>query len=198
MNMKQPLTILFATQTGNTMAVAESIEEQAISHGFDCTLIDMLDCTINDLLLANHLILAVSTQGKGQPPFDAQELYTVLHSDKAPLLKHLHYSVIALGDSKYEFFCKAGKDFDFRLEQLGAHRFHPRADCDADYAETAQQWTESVLRTLLKSLERIPPHLTDNGNKCIQPQQLSEHLKHQQTALPLIKRTLLSGNWTLD
>lgn len=190
MNTAQSLTILFATQTGNTMAVAESIEQQAIANGFDTTLIDMLDCTVDDLQAAEILLLAVSTQGAGQPPFDAQELYKLLHSNKAPSLDHLRYSVLALGDSNYEFFCKTGKDFDLRLEQLGAQRFHPRADCDADYKMTAKTWTESVLNILSDNPAQISSDITVTTDDSTQ----SQYLAQQLMTLPLTSRTLLSGS----
>ena len=62
------------------------------------------------------------------------------------------YSVLALGDSSYEFFCQTGKDFDLRLQALGAKQIVPRLDCDLDYDSETLSWTESIVETLKDEL----------------------------------------------
>lgn len=64
------------------------------------------------------------------------------------LSEDLRFSVLALGDSSYEFFCQTGKEFDQRLEELGGKRISPRVDCDLDYDEPAAEWLEGVLKGL--------------------------------------------------
>ena len=66
-------------------------------------------------------------------------------AERAPKLDDLRFSVLALGDSSYEFFCQTGKEFDKRLEELGGTRLYPRFDCDLDYDEPAAEWLEGVL-----------------------------------------------------
>ena len=56
--------------------------------------------------------------------------------------------MLALGDESYEFFCQTGKDFDKRLEELGAERIHPRVDCDLDFDEPAEKWMEDILNSI--------------------------------------------------
>jgi sulfite reductase (NADPH) flavoprotein alpha-component len=63
-------------------------------------------------------------------------------------LDELRYSVLALGDTSYEFFCQTGKDFDKRLEELGGKRLTPRVDCDVDFDEAAAEWMKDVLAEL--------------------------------------------------
>lgn len=191
MSSNQPLTILFATQTGNAMTVADWIEERAIAEGFETDLIDMADCTVDMLKSAEILLLVVSTQGQGQPPFDAQQLHTILHGDKAPRLEQLKFSVLALGDSvysKYGNFCKTGREFDLCLENLGAERFHSRFDCDADYKPTATAWIESTLRVLKGEDEEEIASATGEQQKSESPVSLRE-----TTTLSLSNRLLLSG-----
>ena len=77
-----------------------------------------------------YLVFLVSTDGEGEPPVAAEELYEFINSERAPNLECLHYSVLGLGDSSYKHYCKIGKDFDQRLEQLGATRIFDRVDCD--------------------------------------------------------------------
>ena len=71
-----------------------------------------------------------------------------------PRLDGLRFSVLALGDQLYDQFCKTGRDFDARLEELGAKRIHPRVDCDVDFDEPAKTWMDGVLDAL--SGEKLP------------------------------------------
>jgi len=78
-------------------------------------------------------------------PDNAQAFWDWLQTDAATALSHLHFSVLALGDTDYEQFCAAGRRIDERLEKLGATRIHPRADCTVDYETEAKAWINGVL-----------------------------------------------------
>lgn len=60
----------------------------------------------------------------------------------------MRFSVLALGDQTYEFFCQTGKDFDNRLAELGAERIYDRVDCDVDYDEDAEKWMANVINAI--------------------------------------------------
>ena len=72
------------------------------------------------------LFIITSTHGEGEPPDNAWDFFEFLEDDNAPNLNHVRYSVLALGDQTYEFFCQAGKDVDALLENLGAERICKR------------------------------------------------------------------------
>src|SRR5436189_4386851 len=61
------------------------------------------------------------------------------------LLRHLRFSVLALGDRSYAEFCAAGRKIDARLEQMGVVRIFPRADCDTEYESDATERMEGAL-----------------------------------------------------
>ena len=138
------LTILYGSQTGNGQGIAEQAATKFKEQAFDVTVQSMSDFKPNALKKIEHLLLVVSTHGEGDPPDTALPLFEFLHGRRAPKLDHLHYSVLALGDSSYEFFCKTGADFDQKLAQLGAVELAPRVDCDLDYDEPAAQWLAAV------------------------------------------------------
>ena len=69
-----------------------------------------------------RLAIITSTHGEGDPPDNAVTLHEFLHGRKAPKLAQLKYSVLSLGDSSYEHFCKTGADFDNKLAELGGER----------------------------------------------------------------------------
>jgi sulfite reductase (NADPH) flavoprotein alpha-component len=69
-------------------------------------------------------------------------------SDAAPRLDGVRFAVLALGDTAYVNFCQTGKQFDARLEALGATRVADRVDLDLDFAKQAATWTEKTLEVL--------------------------------------------------
>ncbi|MBL4899562.1 MAG: assimilatory sulfite reductase (NADPH) flavoprotein subunit, partial [Colwellia sp.] len=89
---------------------------------------------------------------EGEAPDDAIEFHEFLLGKKAPKLPNLSYSVLALGDSSYEFFCQTGKDFDERLKALGAKQVSPRIDCDVDYDSDSDSWTLNIVESLKDEL----------------------------------------------
>ncbi|NMP31702.1 assimilatory sulfite reductase (NADPH) flavoprotein subunit [Thalassotalea sp. M1531] len=146
------LTILFASQTGNAKGVASQVAESAKAAGISVNLKNVADYKAKSLKSETHLLIVASTNGEGEPPDDAIEFHEFLNSKKAPKLANLKYSVLALGDSSYEFFCQTGKDFDLRLAELGATRVAERVDCDVDYDEEAQSWNTSIVESLKDEL----------------------------------------------
>ncbi|AVV85487.1 assimilatory sulfite reductase (NADPH) flavoprotein subunit [Shewanella putrefaciens] len=149
----QTVTILYGSQTGNGRGVAKALAEKAQSQGYVVNLASMGEYNVRQLKQEAVLLLVVSTHGEGEAPDDAIELHKFLASKRAPKLDNLHYSVLALGDSSYEFFCQTGKDFDARLAALGAKSLLPLIECDMDYEAAAGQWHADVLEAVKPLIE---------------------------------------------
>ncbi|SIT03341.1 sulfite reductase (NADPH) alpha subunit [Zobellia uliginosa] len=146
----EKLNILFGTHTGNSEGLAQNLALEAKARGIEVEVSDMASFKTRELKKIKNLAVIVSTHGLGEPPVQAEDLHKYLHGKKAPDLSHLHFSVLALGDSSYVDFCQTGKDFDAVLEKLGAKRLAPRQDCDVDYEETAEAWQKTLLDSLVK------------------------------------------------
>lgn len=140
-----PVWVLYGTHTGNSERLAKLAGEKIEAMGMPAKVSSMATFKPRELKKAENLLVIVSTHGIGEPPIQAEEFYNFLHSKKAPALKNLKYSVLALGDSSYAQFCQTGKDFDLILEKLGAERIGQRVDCDVDYEEDALKWLDEVL-----------------------------------------------------
>ncbi|PHK48716.1 assimilatory sulfite reductase (NADPH) flavoprotein subunit [Staphylococcus edaphicus] len=140
--------VLYGTETGNAEEIAETFETKLKAQNLNVHLWDMDDFPRASLPEVEHLFIICSTQGVGEPPINALDLYDHLHSDDAPQLNAVNFAVLALGDQDFPDFCQAGKDFDHILGQLGAHRIADRVDCDFDYEETAEQWITNMLELL--------------------------------------------------
>lgn len=142
------ITILYGSQSGNGQGLSKKAAKLLEESGFQVTLSSMSDFKTNQLKRVERLLIVVSTHGEGDPPDNAISFHEFLHSKRAPKLDGLKFSVLSLGDSSYEQYCKTGKDFDTRLEALGATRFYDRVDCDVDYEEPASAWLQGVLNRL--------------------------------------------------
>ncbi len=151
-----PLTILFGTESGNCEELAGRAKELAESKGFLPVIKDMGSFTPEALTKESNLAVIVSTWGEGDPPDSATTFYKAVMAKSCPRMEQTRFAVLALGDTSYEQFCKIGRDFDQRLEELGAERYHPRTDCDVDYEEPYQKWIEGALNALAKVAKPEP------------------------------------------
>ncbi|WP_127530982.1 assimilatory sulfite reductase (NADPH) flavoprotein subunit [Paenibacillus kobensis] len=137
-------TILFGSQTGNSQRLAGRLAEKLKGQGFEVTLSAMNKYKTNKLKETPYLFIVASTHGEGDPPDNAMTFYEFLNGKRAPKLEGTKFSVLALGDTSYEFFCKTGQDFDARLAELGAERIVDRVDCDVDFEDAAAGWLSAV------------------------------------------------------
>ncbi len=144
----EPLTIVFASESGNSEALAGDMAKQARKLGFRPRVIDMADLELADLAKARRLVVIAATWGEGEPPARTVQVYNELMGEGAPRLDGVEFGVLALGDTAYAGFCAIGKAIDARLEALGARRAVDRVDCDLDFAEPAAQWIGSTLKAL--------------------------------------------------
>jgi sulfite reductase (NADPH) flavoprotein alpha-component len=145
---RAPLTIFYASESGNSEALANKAKKVAQKNGLDAKVFDMADADMAVLAKAKNLVVYAATWGEGDPPSRAVDFYQELMSDKAPRLDGVRFAVLALGDTAYANFCGVGKAIDARLEELGASRAADRVDLDLDYAKQAAEWTEGTLAKL--------------------------------------------------
>ncbi|WP_319410256.1 sulfite reductase flavoprotein subunit alpha [uncultured Cohaesibacter sp.] len=142
--------ILYGTQTGNSEGLAEDFAATLRAEGVNASVASLDDVEVDSLVEMNYVFLITSTYGEGEMPDNAQLFWDALKSSEAPRLEHMHFSVLALGDTAYDGFCEAGKQFDLRFEQLGAKRLTGRVDCDVDFEESADGWMSSAREELAK------------------------------------------------
>ncbi len=142
------LTVLFASETGNSKTLAKALVDKVAAKGIQARLADMADYKTRGLKDEQDLLVITSTHGEGDAPQTAVGFFEFLEGRKAPKLPQLRYAVLALGDSTYEKYCEAGKRIDRRLEELGAQRLADRVDCDVDYEDAADAWISTVVANL--------------------------------------------------
>ena len=144
----EPLTILFASESGNSERLALDTAKIARKSGFKPNVVDFADLDLATLPKAKRLIVIAATWGEGEPPARATRAYNELMGDAAPKLDCVEFGVLALGDTAYVDFCGLGKNIDARLEALGAKRVVDRVDCDLDFETPAATWIKGALKSL--------------------------------------------------
>ena len=149
------LTILYGSQTGNSKSVAEEFKAKLDAINIPAKLISMADYKLKQLKVESHVVVIVSTHGIGEAPDDAVSLHSFLVGKKAPKLNNLNFAVLGLGDTSYEFFCQTAKDFDKRLQDLGAVRMADRVDCDVDHDSEVAAWFETIIHQVKDDLSVI-------------------------------------------
>lgn len=144
----EPLTILFASESGNSEKLASDVGKLARKQGFKPKIVDFADLDLATLPKTGKLVAIVATWGEGEPPARAVRAYGELMSDAAPRLEGVEFGVLALGDTSYAEFCAIGKALDARFEALGAKRAYDRADLDLDFEKPAADWIKGALKAL--------------------------------------------------
>jgi len=142
------ITLLSASQTGNARRVAEQLRDDLLAAKLNVNLVNAGDYKFKQIAQEKLLVVITSTQGEGEPPEEAVALHKFLMSKKAPKMDNTAFAVFGLGDTSYEFFSQAGKDFDSKLGELGGERLLDRVDADVEFAADAEQWRKKIVEVL--------------------------------------------------
>ncbi|WP_333498894.1 NADPH-dependent assimilatory sulfite reductase flavoprotein subunit [Kluyvera sp. CHPC 1.2972] len=142
------ITLISASQTGNARRVAEALRDDLLAAKLNVNLVNAGDYKFKQIASEKLLVVVASTQGEGEAPEEAVALHKFLFSKKAPKLTDTAFAVLGLGDTSYEFFCQAGKDFDSKLAELGGERLLDRVDADVEYQAAAAEWRARLVEVL--------------------------------------------------
>lgn len=141
------ITIAYGTETGNSKKLATDFAARAKKKGIQAKLVGLEQYRLGDLSKEEYFFTVISTQGDGEPPAAAKKFYDHIHQGGLKL-ERLKYGVLALGDTSYPLFCKAGEDVDQQLNKIGGQRLLSLRKCDTDYEAEANAWIDSVLQQL--------------------------------------------------
>ena len=141
------ITVLYGTETGNSELLAMDICKLGEQSGLECVNFGMDEVDNSDFSEIENLLIVCSTWGDGEQPDNAIDLWDYVEELGNDELQNMKFSVLALGDTAFDLFCEAGKEWDRILEEKGATRIYERVDCDVDYEDDAEEWIENVIST---------------------------------------------------
>eukprot|EP01112_Ceratiomyxa_fruticulosa_P022617 TRINITY_DN8344_c0_g2_i1.p1 TRINITY_DN8344_c0_g2~~TRINITY_DN8344_c0_g2_i1.p1 ORF type:complete len:649 (-),score=168.84 TRINITY_DN8344_c0_g2_i1:136-2082(-) len=150
-----PILILYGTEYGLSSEVAKKLEEEVNAiDGFWARVVDMEEFEILEFDKEQVVLIVNSTYGDGVPPTTARPFFDNMEAlsnsgTNSTLFSHLQYCVLALGDSAYPYYCRAGKTMDKLFGDLGAKKIMNRVDVDQEDWSVMDPWVEKVCAKLL-------------------------------------------------
>jgi len=142
------IAVLYASQSGTAEGLARKVTKELKAKGHIASLISLEGYTPAALAAERYAVIIASTYGEGEAPEAVRPFYEQLCLEHFPRYGDLSYSVLALGDSNYEQFCKFGVDLDQKLAALGGVRLCDRIDCDLDLNKPFARWKNTLLTRL--------------------------------------------------
>jgi sulfite reductase (NADPH) flavoprotein alpha-component len=138
------ILVAFASQTGAAERIAWLSANALAGAGF-VRVAPLGGLTAKDLAEAGTLLVITSTYGAGESP-DSARAFVRKQMGQVPALKGVSFSVLALGDRKYDAtFCGFGKSLDRWLAQAKAHRLFDIVCVDGDDDIAAMtRWCEQL------------------------------------------------------
>jgi sulfite reductase (NADPH) flavoprotein alpha-component len=135
--------VAYASQTGNAEALAAQTLATLRLAGIAAQLSELSELGADDLRRAERVLFLVSTYGEGDAPDAAAAFAARLMTGALPLA-HLHYAVLALGDSAYAQFCAFGRALDGWLQRQGAQSLFPRVEVDRSADAAIARWRQQL------------------------------------------------------
>jgi len=192
MSGARSILILYGSQSGNSEEVAIQTGNAALKHDLQPTVRAMDEISVSDIPKQTRVLICCSTWGDGEQPDNAEDLWEAANNEDIESLNGLHYSVLALGDSSYDLFCESGKEWDKWFESKGATRIHDRVDCDVDFEEPAQIWSDAVLVKMAQIEDRDIPIETD----AIDESTVVDDEVEEEVAVPVVKEKSAKSEWS--
>ena len=175
-----PVTILYASDNGNTEALAARLGKRARARGLKSTVMAMDDYPFEDLTNEENVVLMTSTAGQGEFPQNGRQFWETVRNASTIDLATVNFAVFALGDSHYwprkedrMYYNKPGKDLHAKFLTFGGQMLTECGlgdDQDPDGYQTGYaEWEPKLWQALgvdnVEGLPEEPPPLTNEDIK---------------------------------
>lgn len=135
----QPLTLVFASQTGFAEDIALGAAQQLRDAGVPADALPLEQLDAARLSASSRLLFVASTCGDGDAPDNAMTFVQRSMTGQTSL-PHLEYGLLALGDRSYRHFCRFGRQLDNWLQQSGARPLFERIEVDRGDETALADW----------------------------------------------------------
>ncbi|MFC0253608.1 sulfite reductase subunit alpha [Massilia consociata] len=145
--------VAYASQTGNAEYLAERTAATLATGGLSARAVCMSALDAAALAAASRILFIASTYGEGDAPDTGAHFVdrvmqggTTDGRSGSSGLSHLHYAVLALGDSSYTNYCGFGRALDGWLAAHGATPLFGRIDVDRGSPQALSEWQHHIGR----------------------------------------------------
>jgi sulfite reductase (NADPH) flavoprotein alpha-component len=135
--------VAFASQTGTAEELAARTVAALRVAGLTAHACSLSTLSTEQLAAAERALFIVSTYGEGDAP-DNAALFAGRAMHQGANLEHLHFALMALGDSAYANFCGFGRTLDHWLREQGAHPLFDRIEVDRHDAAAIERWQQQL------------------------------------------------------
>jgi sulfite reductase (NADPH) flavoprotein alpha-component len=135
--------VVYASQTGNADYLAQQTAATLTTGGLSARAVCISKLDAETLAGATRALFIASTYGEGDSP-DTAARFAGMTMAGTPDLSHLHYAVLALGDSSYRNYCGFGRALDGWLTSRGATALFERIDVDRGSSEAIASWQHQL------------------------------------------------------
>ena len=137
--------VVHASQTGGAEHLAARTAATLSTGGLSARAMCMSELGPDTLSAAQRILFIASTYGEGDAP-DSAARFAGAAMAASPDLSHLHYAVLALGDSSYTHYCGFGRALDGWLAAHGATALFDRIDVDRGDPAALAAWQHHIGR----------------------------------------------------
>lgn len=144
------IAIAFASLSGNTLSIANHLQDFLLNLGHDVTMYDMMDTSAEQLKTHNLVLMGISTYDDGLNPIG--ELFFSSADADNHFCNHTKFAIFSLGDSSYPNFAIAGETVMEKLKTMGALVLEPILTLDGPPTEEmfaeSEEWVEQIIHHL--------------------------------------------------
>ncbi|TFW16722.1 oxidoreductase [Massilia arenosa] len=135
--------VAYASQTGTAETLASQTVATLRTAGLSAEATPLSALDEARLAGAERVLFVVSTFGEGDAP-DNGVRFAERWLGRSASLSHLHYAVLALGDTSYQHFCGFARSLDAWLAAQGAQALFQRIEVDRGDARAVEAWQEHL------------------------------------------------------
>lgn len=148
------IDILVGSTLGGTEYVAEATQPFLEKAGFSTQVHFSPDLTMLNIEEKNIWLICLATHGAGDYPDNFKQIVEQINKMQGDL-SNIHFGLIGVGDSNYDTYCYAAKQFDLLLREKGAHRLGNIFNIDVVESPIPEDQIEDWIPLWIKDLNSL-------------------------------------------
>jgi len=148
------IEILVGSTLGGTEYVAEAAQPFLEEAGFSSTVHFNPDLTTLDIDSSSLWLICLSTHGAGDYPENFKHIVQQINTNEINL-SSITFGLVGVGDSNYDSYCYAAKNFDKLLSEKGASRLGEIFNIDVVNSPIPEDRIADWIPSWIKDLNKL-------------------------------------------